>query len=173
LRRPVLGEEEELKNAVERRKAQNAARVQEASDPIQVAIAEWEKRVAPAIGAAVRDANTTSAEAGITFAIRRQRAQRITPEATVEIPAIAIEKSSGRAGFASQLAGGPSVVDDRPLAEPYLDIRLDRHGSVVVTALGCSITRSGGFSLDEFSEKQIRDTVLEFAKTVVDLPEKP
>jgi hypothetical protein len=168
-RRAALSEEEELRKAVEQRKAQDAAKAQDTPDPILSAIAEWTERVAPAIAAAVRDANKLSTDAGIKFAVRPLLAQRrITPEGTTEFPAIAIEKSSGRGSLASL----PGSAEDHPLMEPYLDMRLDLNARVAVTALGCSITRSGEFSLDDFSEEQIKDTVLEFAKTVVELPEK-
>jgi hypothetical protein len=172
-RRAALSEEEELRKAVEQRKSQDAAKAQDTPDPILSAIAEWAERVAPAIAAAVRDANKLTTDAGIKFAVRPLMAQRrITPEGTTEFPAIAIEKSSGRGSLASRLPGSAAVPEDHPLMEPYLDMRLGLNARVAVTALGCSITRSGEFSLDDFSEEQIKDTVLEFAKAVVELPEK-
>jgi hypothetical protein len=136
-----LSDEDELRKAVERRKAALVADGEAASDSLETGIAEWSGRIAPAIVAAVRDANQISMSAGIRFAIRRLAAQgRITPEGTTEFPAIIVEKSSGRSSLASQLSDSVvSAVEDRTLSEPCLDIRLADGRFVEITAHGCPI----------------------------------
>jgi hypothetical protein len=159
-----MGEEGKLKAAVDQSKA--AAMAREANAPIK----EFKTRIVPTTITAVHSANGILGDLGIRLNARAFVSQiLVTRTCTLEFPGLAIDTGTATKhdSTLSQPPASDPAFEQLSLSEPYLDVRLDPNSRVLVAGCGCTITRAGTFSLEQFGETQIRETILEFTKMVV------
>ena len=160
-----MAEEGKLKAAVDQSKAAAMAR-EAANAPIK----EFKTRIVPATITAVHSANAILGDLGIRLNARAFVSQiLVTRTGTLEFPGLAIDTgpATKHDSMLSQPTASDPAFEQLSLSEPYLDVRLDPNSRVLVADRGCTVTRGGTFSLEQFGETQIRETILEFTKTVV------